>query len=46
MSLEVLMRPMGMVLENEMNDGYRFNFIKIIKINIEIYFLWGNKKKN
>ena len=35
-----------MVLENEMNDGWRFNFKKVIKINFGIYFSWGNKKKN
>ena len=42
MSLELLMRPLGMVLENEMNVDLT---LKVIKINIGIYFLWGNKKK-
>ena len=36
MSLELLMRPLGMVLENEMNVDLT---LKVIKINIGIYFL-------
>ena len=37
------MRPLGMVLENEMNVVLISSYIKT---NIGIYFLWGNKKKN